>query len=155
MTEKEAIQKLMALCSRKEYSTGEIKTKLEEWEVQEDLAAKVVATLIAEKFIDDNRYASAFINDKLKFSKWGKIKIQYSLRQKGVADELISEKLAETDKETYLGLLVEELRKKRKSIKAPSDYELKGKLIQFATGRGFEFDVAAKAAEVVMKSNFK
>lgn len=152
MTEKEALNQVMKLCSRKEYSSGEILNKLEEWELPEEKAKLILEELINDKFIDDNRFAKAFVNDKLKFSKWGKIKISYMLRQKKVAESIVSEALNNIPEELYREILLSELKKKAKSVKAESDYELKGKLIQFASGRGFEFEVAAKMAEIVLKN---
>jgi regulatory protein len=147
MTEKEALNLAMKLCSKKEYASGEMHSKLTEWEVEEETAEKIISQLIGEKFIDDRRYCRAFVNDKLKFSKWGKIKISYMLRQKKVSDGLIREALEAIEPETYQKILFEELTKKAKTIKAASDYEFKGKLIQFAASRGFEYEVAAKMAE--------
>jgi regulatory protein len=152
MNEQEAIRKAMALCSKKEYSSGEIIEKLKLWEVSGEKIPGILENLIREKFVDDSRYAAAFVNDKLKFSKWGKIKIAYMLRHKGIPDNIIEDSLSEIDQEKYMELLISELRKKFKTLKPADDYELKGKLIQFATGRGFEFDIASKAALAVIKS---
>jgi regulatory protein len=155
MNEQEAIRRTMALCSRKEYSAGEILDKLTEWEVPADKAQKVLELLIKEKFVDDMRFATAFVNDKLKFSKWGKIKINYMLRQKGISETIIDQTLSSIDLEYYIEILLSELKKKIKTVHANNHYELKGKLIQFAFGRGFEYDIASKAAETVIKSNFQ
>jgi regulatory protein len=151
MDEKAALNQAMKLCSRKEYSAKEMLDKLLEWELPEEKAAQIVKTLISDKFIDDQRYTRAFVNDKLKFSKWGKIKISYMLKQKGVASDIVKETLNDIDEQLYEEILLSELTKKAKSIKAESDYEFKGKLIQFAAGRGFEYEVAAKLAERLIR----
>ena len=147
MTEKEALNLAMKLCSKKEYATGEIRSKLLEWDVTEELTEKILIQLLNEKFIDDERYSRAFVNDKLKFSKWGKIKIAYMLRHKHVSEGVIGEAIANIDPELYENILRDELTKKARTINAASDYEFKGKLIQFASGRGFEYELAAKLAE--------
>lgn len=152
MTEKEALQQAEKLCSKKEYASGEMIKKLLGWELTEESACQVMAILIKEKFIDDKRFARAFVNDKLKFSKWGRIKINFMLRQKGVADPVISESLASIDQEVYEEVLFSELKKKAKSIRADSDYEFKGKLVQFASGRGFEYELSARIAEKIKKN---
>lgn len=151
MTEKEALNYAMKLCSKKEYSSGEIFKKLSDWELPEELCNKVVNELKAEKFIDDTRFALAFVNDKLKFAKWGKIKIAFMLRQKEVPDSIINETLNTIDKSLYEEILFGEMKKKSKSIKSASDYEFKGKLIQFAAGRGFEYEIASRIAEKLVK----
>lgn len=147
MTEKEALNLAMKLCSKKEYASGDMLNKLREWELTDESAQKVISGLIREKFIDDRRYARAFVNDKLRFSKWGKIKISYMLRQKGIPADIISETLNSIDTGNYEEILYSELLKKAKTLKAENEYEFRGKLIQFATGRGFEYDIASKLAE--------
>lgn len=150
MTEKEALNQAMKLCSKKEYSSGEMKKKFLEWELTEEVAQKVLSSLRDENFIDDIRFAQAFVNDKLKFSKWGKIKISYMLRQKGVSDLIVSEALKKIDQEGYEKILINELQKKIRSIKAANNYELKGNLIQFAASRGFEYEVASKIVNKII-----
>ena len=150
MTEKEALNYAMKLCSKKEYSSGEIFKKLSDLELPEELCHKIVNELKAEKFIDDSRFANAFVNDKLKFAKWGKIKIAFMLRQKEVPNSIITETLNAIDKTLYEDILLGELMKKSKSVKAASDYEFKGKLIQFAAGRGFEYEIASRLAEKLL-----
>jgi regulatory protein len=73
------------------------------------------------------------------------------LRQKHVNDNLIGEAIDDIDPETYENILHDELIKKARTIKAASDYEFKGKLVQFASGRGFEYEVAAKLAERICR----
>lgn len=152
MNKKEALNQAMKMCSRKEYTSLEIKAKLLEWNVSEDVAVSIVLELTAEKFIDDSRYCQAFVNDKLKFSKWGRIKIAYMLRQKGVAGEIAEEALNAIDADQYETILMAEMVKKSKSIKADRPYTFKGKLIQFATQRGFEYEIASRLAENLAKS---
>lgn len=147
MTEKEALNLAMKLCSKKEYASGDMLNKLREWELTDESAQKVISGLIREKFIDDRRYARAFVNDKLRFAKWGKIKISYMLRQKGIPADIISETLNSIDTGNYEEILYSELLKKAKTLKAENEYEFRGKLIQFATGRGFEYEIASKLAE--------
>lgn len=147
MTATEALSKAMKLCSTKEYSPFEVEQKLDAWGVSSDIIAEVIDTLKQEKFLDEFRMARYFANDKLKFNKWGKIKIKMMLQQKKVSPEAISEALAQIDESLYQRILREELTKKRKTIKDKDEYHIKGKLFQFASGRGFEGDVIYKAIE--------
>ncbi len=92
--------------------------------------------LIAGKFIDDKRFIRSFINDKLHFNKWGRIKIEASLRQKHVPKELIDEVFSEFSSSDLNEPLQPLLEKKIKTITAGSEYERNGKLIRYALGRG-------------------
>ena len=93
-----------------------------------------------EKFVDDQRYAIAFVRDKYRFNQWGRIKIDQSLRLKHIDTESINLAMEEIDEEEYQEALLSLLRKKLPAIKAKNDYERNGKLIRFAAGHGYSMD---------------
>ncbi len=134
-----------ALCSRAEKCSSEIRGKLAEWGADEELAEKVLKKLIDEKFIDDARYSAAFVKDKFRFNKWGRIKIAYLLRQKNISPEIISGALNEIDDTAYLETLKKLLQEKTKKTTAKNQYDQKAKLLRFAQSHGFEGDLAYRA----------
>ena len=71
----EALNRAMALCSRTEYCISDIRQKLESWGLESDKAGDVIAILIKENFINEERYAGAFARDKYRYNKWGRVKI--------------------------------------------------------------------------------
>jgi regulatory protein len=133
--------KAMQCCSRKEYSSAEMKKKILSWGCPPDDAPSVIAFLNAQHFLDDLRFAQSYTNDKLRFSKWGCIKIRYMLRMQGVEENIIEEVLESLDADQYMKYLQDELQKKHKSIKNSSPADIKAKLVRFAASRGFESDV--------------
>ena len=141
MTTQEALGKAMKLCSAKEYAPFEVEQKLADWGITENAVNEIIETLKKEKFLDEFRMARYFANDKLKFNKWGKVKIRYMLQQKKVSREAIADALDQIEEGLYLKILTEELAKKRKTIKGTDEYQIKAKLLQFASGRGFEGDI--------------
>lgn len=138
ITEKEALNKAAAYCSSAERCQSEIESKLANWGVDDSLKEIIIDKLRKEKYFNENRYCLSFINDKLRFNKWGKLKIGQALRQKGIASSLIKETLEQTDPTVYNEILVSLINSKRKITKATNKYELNGKLIRFALSRGFE-----------------
>ena len=150
MTTNEALSRTMKLCSSKEYAPFEIEQKLRDWGLVDAAVSEVIDTLRKEKFLDEFRMARYFANDKLKFNKWGKVKIKFMLQQKKVSSEAISEALEQIDEDTYRKILAEELVKKRKAIKDTDEYQVKAKLFQFASGRGFEGDVIYKLLDKIL-----
>jgi regulatory protein len=138
MNYNEALTYAMARCSRQETCRSEIRAKLEARKVDTGMIEKILETLVKEKFIDEARYARSFTRDKLRFSKWGKIKIRHLLTRKEIPENIIEEALAEIDPEFYTGILRQELGKKRKTIKGSNAFDLRGKLFRFASQRGFE-----------------
>ena len=138
MDYKDALKYSMALCSSRERCRSEIAEKLRERDLSETDIGKILATLEKDKFLDEVRYAASFSRDKLKFNKWGKLKIRYALSGKLIPEAIIGQALAGIDEEYYAGILREELQKKRKTIKGSNAFDLKGRLFRFAQQRGFE-----------------
>lgn len=137
-TVEEARLKAEAYCSVAERCTDDVLRKLEQWGVPRSACGKVVDYLVDERYIDEKRYAIAFVRDKYRFNQWGRVKITQALRMKHIASVDISEALEEIDEEEYLSALTSLLEKKRKSVKASNDYERNGKVVRFAMSHGYE-----------------
>lgn len=140
MTEERALSRLAALCSRGEHSAGEMDEKMRRWGLGEDARERVVQYLVAHKYVDDERFARAFVHDKLEYNGWGRRKLEQALWQKRVAADVIDRVLSETAPEDFKEKLRPLLAAKRKSIKAKDSRELTAKLIRFAMGRGFSYE---------------
>lgn len=140
-TENDAYLTLAALCAQAEHCQYEMLEKMRRWELSEEAQARVMAKLIKERYVDDERYAHAFVKDKIRYNKWGRRKVEQALWQKRIDDDIRKRVLDEVDDDEYLSILKPLLKQKRKSIKAQNDYELNQKLMRFALGRGFTFDI--------------
>ena len=148
MTEQEAYLQLAALCAQAEHCQQEMRDKMRRWELDETVQNRIIDCLIKERYIDDERYARAFVKDKIRYNKWGRRKVQQALWQKHIDADIQQQVLDEIDEKEYLDILRPLLKQKRKSIKAESDYELNQKLIRFALGRGFGFDIIRQCLNV-------
>ena len=114
------------------------------WDVAEELQQRVIDYLTHERYIDDERYARFFINDKTKYNHWGTRKVEQALYLKGISREIYEPLLQEMSDETYEEILLPLLQRKAKTIKANSDYEARQKLLRFAMQRGFTYDQASR-----------
>lgn len=139
MTADEILYKLAARCSVSEQCLSDIEAKLSRYDLTEEEHTRILRHLVEEKYVDDRRYAEAYVKDKYRFNKWGRIKIAQGLRLKGIDNETIKSAMETIDEEEYLSILRDLIKAKRKSTRGTSEYEINGKLIRFATGRGFEF----------------
>lgn len=148
ITEQEAYLQLAALCAQAEHCQQEMRDKMRRWEVDETAQNRIVARLVKERYIDDERYARAFVKDKIRYNKWGRRKVQQALWMKHIDADIQQRVLDEIDEKEYLDVLRPLLKQKRKSIKAESDYELNQKLVRFALGRGFGFDIIRQCLKV-------
>ena len=149
-TPQQALQSLMRLCARSEHSSGDALRLMKRWEVADDDARKVLARLQAERFIDDARYAEAFVRDKLNLSGWGSYKIKMSLRAKGVSREIIEEVVAPMIEATDMKERLEDImQRKMRTLKYSSPYDAKTKLIRFAASRGYDMEEAIECASKI------
>ncbi len=148
MTEQEAYLQLAALCAQAEHCQQEMRDKMRRWELDETVQNRIIDRLIKERYVDDERYARAFVKDKIRYNKWGRRKVQQALWQKHIDAHVQQRVLDEIDEKEYLDILRPLLKQKRKSIKAESDYELNQKLVRFALGRGFGFDIIRQCLNV-------
>ena len=149
---KEAIKKSAALCSKKEMCEFDIRRKCKLWGLDEDESDVVLAYLYKEKFIDERRYTEFYCNDKIKFNRWGKIKVKHHLRAKFINSALIDKVLSEFDYDEYYTIAEELLKAKLRSVKYKDRYELKSKLMNFAASRGFGYDISNDIIDEVIKS---
>lgn len=151
-TAQQALQSLMRLCARSEKSTGDALRLMRTWGVPEAEQRGVLEKLIADRYIDNRRYAEAYTREKSRLAGWGERKIAMQLRLKGVERETISAVLAEVLQDDSMAeRLQEKLEKKLRTVKAANDYELRGKLLRYALGLGYDYDMAAEAVERVAK----
>ena len=147
-TEQEAYLTLAALCAQAEHCQHEMLEKMRRWEVPETVQVRVMAKLIKERYVDDERYAQAFVKDKIRYNTWGRRKVEQGLWQKRIDEDIRKRVLDEVDDNEYLDVLRPLLKQKRKTIKAKNDYELNQKLMRFAMGRGFTFNLIRQCLDV-------
>ena len=149
----EALASLMRLSARAERSSGDALRLMQNWGVTKEEQYRVLQKLQSERFIDDRRYAEAFIREKCNLSAWGRYKIQSALKRKGIASDIIAEALAELNPTDNKKRLQDKLQTKIKHIKYDTAYQLKTKLIRYALSLGFEMDDVMDSVNEVMRKN--
>lgn len=135
----EHLQKAMRACSGREYCISDINALMERWgSADAETKEWVIEKLKAEKFIDEYRYSRAYVVDHFRHDHWGRIKISMALKQKRVDQAAIASGLEAIEEDEYHELLKRILTDQRKRIKAKNRLDLKGKLLRYALGKGFE-----------------
>ena len=147
-TEQEAYLQLAAMCAQAEHCEQEMRDKMKRWGIEPDAQDRVVARLVKERYVDNERYARAFVKDKIRYNKWGRRKVMQALWMKRIDDDIQRSVLDEIDDKEFIDVLVPLLKQKRKTIKAKSDYELNQKLVRFALSRGFDFSIIRQCMDV-------
>lgn len=157
ISRQEALIKAQNICAMQEKCEFDIRKKLKEWKADPTDYNEIIDQLINDKFIDEQRYSISFVKEKFRFNKWGKIKIEYTLKQKNISSNYIQIALLEINEVEYNSVLENELLKKLKSIKDTDEYAIKSKLARFAISKGFEngkvFDMISTILENKKKSD--
>lgn len=152
-TAAEALQSLMRLTARAEKSSGDALRLMRTWGVPEGERQGVLDKLLAQRFIDDRRYAEAYVREKSQLSGWGARKIAMQLRQKGVDKSIISEMLSTLDGDSTRQRLKERLERKLRTVKATTEYDLRGKLLRHALSAGYDYDLVADVIDELRKGH--
>lgn len=148
ITEKQALSKLMALCARSEHSSGDMLQKMRLWGLDEATQARIMERLVSGKFIDDERFTRAFVNDKIKYNQWGRRKIEQALWTKGIEPSVQQKILDSIDENEYLAVLKPLLKSKERSVIGRNEFERQMKLIRFAVSRGFSMEQINRCIDV-------
>lgn len=148
VTEQGAFLQLSALCAQAERCQHEMLEKMQRWGLSDEAQARVMEQLISGHYVDDERYARAFVNDKVRYNKWGRRKVEQALWQKRIDEDIRQRVLDEVDDGEYLSVLRPLLKQKRRSLRAANDYELNQKLVRFALSRGFTYDIIRQCLNV-------
>ncbi|MBO5586769.1 MAG: RecX family transcriptional regulator, partial [Prevotella sp.] len=88
MTQEQIISKLTAVCARAEHCKDDMLRRMQRWQVDEATQREVISYLVKEKYIDEERYARFFINDKIKYNRWGRRKVEQALYFKHIPREV-------------------------------------------------------------------
>lgn len=153
MSAEAALERLEAQCAMSEYCTHEVKEKLYRWGVPSSAHAGILGRLVAGRFVDDRRFARAYVRDKSVYGKWGRRKIAMGLMAKHIERDISDEAMDEIDEDRYYDNLCSILRAKMRTVKAESDYELRMKLYQRGAQSGYESSLVSRAVSQVIKNN--
>lgn len=132
-----------------------MRKKLVAWELPDDAIKRIIDRLKKEKYLDDSRFTRSFINDKLRFNKWGKTKIIFELKKLNIPSSIYDPVLDELAGDEFEKQLMHILSVKVKSVKAKNNYDKKTKLIRFALGRGFSMDLSIKCVDKLLGGDYE
>ena len=136
--QKKLLNRFQAQCSKREYCSSDILRKaVTALEGDSARAREVLESLVADNYVSDLRYASAFCREKAHLSGWGPVKIRFALAGKGISREVIAQALEEVDATAASSRLQKLLAAKAKTLEG--DPQARLKLIKFALSRGYEY----------------
>ena len=117
LTPAQALNRAAALCSRSEQAPADVRDKLLKWGLTSSQAGQVLEQLIAQGFIDESRFARAFVNDRFAFNGWGRVKIAHHAAPQGhPSADIINEAMTLIDEEQYRKRLIGLLQAKWRTV---------------------------------------
>ena len=149
ITEEIARERLAVLCSRSEHCISQVREKMYTWGIAPEAQDRIVDYLLAHQYIDEERFARVYIEDKVQYNGWGPRKIAQMLAAKRIDKQVVRNILEEIDPQVFVEQLQPLLRQKQRSVTGKTDYERYCKLIRFALGRGYEMETIRQCLEEV------
>lgn len=148
---REAFMKMAQLCSRSEQCSVDIRKKIAAFDIVQEVVDEIIEKLKSEKFIDDERYVKAYVSDKFRLNKWGRIKMRYYLKAKGLPDSVIEVGMTAIDNDQYIKVLLTTMKERAKKYKSAEKYERAAHVIRFTQSRGFEPELIHRYLNEVIK----
>lgn len=148
-SKEELFHKAASYCSISEHCIADVEQKLFLWKVEKEMSNEIIKKLIEDDFINEKRFSEAFVRDKFRFNKWGKMKIGLALREKKIDKTIIENALNVIDVGEYEEMLAQLLKNKLQTIKYDYEYEKQGKLFKYAQSKGFETNVIERIIRFV------
>jgi len=150
-TPEQALARLTELCSRCEKCVDDARRLMTRWKIEQEAQEEIISTLLKERYIDEERYTRAFVEDKLRFSCWGAYKIKAALQAKHIGSASVDAALAELADDDNHDRLVAILSDKLRRTAEEDSYRLKAKLLSFASSRGFGYEEAARVIDELVE----
>jgi regulatory protein len=141
LTPNQALIKAESTCAYQERCQQEMRDKLYEWGLHSADVENIIAKLITDNFLNEERFANAYAGGKFRIKKWGRVKIKLELKKRKISDYCIKKAMQEIDDSDYIKTLKDLIAKKSKEIKGGKDYQRKYKIAKYIASRGFEQDL--------------
>jgi len=141
LTKLQAKKRAESFCAYQERSQQEIRDKLYKWGQYSADVENIIVDLIADNFLNEERFTHAYTSGKFKIKQWGKLKIANGLKFRKIPPRLINEALNTIDPDDYFNALMQVIKKKARLLNEKEPYKRKMKLAQYAISRGFEKDL--------------
>ena len=147
----DVIDKLYHYCAYQERCIQDVRKKLDKLEIPSQHQDWYIKHLEEERFLNEPRFVEYFAKSRLKGNKWGKRKIAFQLKQKGIAEEMIESALAKLSKENYRSIALELAEKKFRTVKGKTLWDKKQKVFAYLAQKGFDFDLIKDVTTEITK----
>jgi regulatory protein len=137
----EAVLNIQKYCALQERCHQEVRFKLIEHGIYGDLLEELIADLISNDFLNEERFAKTYARGKFRMKNWGRNKIMHELKLRKVSNYCINEALKEIDENDYIQILEKIIEKKITSATFKNQFDRLKKLTDFALSKGYEYEI--------------
>jgi regulatory protein len=152
--DKTMLAKAASYCAYQERTQQEVRERLKKWHIFGDEAEEIISELIAQNYINEERFAKSFAGGKFRIKNWGGLKIKQELKRKGLTDYNIRSAMEGIDQDDYEKELHQLIQKKYDAVSRtdPDPWKQKQKVARYAISKGFEPELVWKAIEAILPS---
>ena len=145
------LQKAASYCAYQERTQDEVRQRLKKWNVWGDEADEIIAELISQNYLSEERFAKTYAGGKFRMKNWGRMKIKQELHRRGLSEYSIQKGMGEIGDQAYQSTLKDLLIKKKALLSRtePDAFKRKQKLARFALGKGYESELVWKVLEEI------
>lgn len=136
-----ALEKAANYCAYQERCQWDLNKKLREWNVDDEIQDEVIAELIQQNFLSEERFAMAFVSGKVNIKRWGRHKLRHELKNRSISPYSIKKAIDHIDEEMYLANLQKLMSIKRHAMVGSTDFEIKMKLVKYLISKGYETEL--------------
>jgi len=137
------LERAKKYCAYQERCHSDVRSRLLEWKIYGDDLEEIIVALIEENFLNEERFAKAYVSGKFNMNHWGKNKISQALKAKHISDYCIRKGLEVIQDEDYIRTIKQILEKRSREKKTHSSFQLS----QYLMSRGFEYNLVSKILE--------
>ncbi len=146
----EAKTRLEALCAYQERCSYELEQKMIRWGVDREDRDRLLAHLIEYNFLNEERFAEAFVSGKINIKRWGRIKIRQELKRRHISDYSINKAINAIDPDTYTNNIRKLATQKFDALRSEQNsFKKKAKIYRFLTSKGYESDIIRDEVDVL------
>jgi len=150
-----ALEKMKNWCAYQERSQNDVRQKLFEYKLEAEAVESIIAELVNEKFLDEERFAMAYASGKFRIKHWGRNKIKMGLKMHKVSDYCIKKALKSIDEIAYEEIIKKVIEKKSRLTKTNDERKKYYAVLNYAVSRGFESDLVIEQLKTILDSAVK
>jgi regulatory protein len=147
----EAKARLEALCAYQERCSFELSKKMNQWAIHPNDQDQLLADLISNNFLNEERFAEAYVSGKVRIKRWGKVKIQIELKKRFISSYSINKAIKGINLDEYWANLMHLAERKWAASTEKDDYKKRMKVYRFLASKGYESDLIADAVNEISK----